>query len=137
MPYDGTAGSEDYALLISAGTLQFITQISPGTTITVSTPFTSTGSWHHVVGEKGEQLLVGLYDGAYMTIYVDGVEKASAAQTGNLLGNLNGNMRIGSYSPSFTQYFSGSINDVRIYKEVLSARTIAEMYETGLSSCAY
>ncbi|MGO8696183.1 MAG: LamG domain-containing protein [Limisphaerales bacterium] len=73
-------------------------------------------NWHNVVVE---------YDGANLSIFIDGVEKGSLGiglQTGF------SSLTIGGF-PS-TQAFSGAINEVRIYNRVLSSNEVSELYQS-------
>ena len=71
------------------------------------------GTWAH---------LALTYDGAALRLYVNGVQVASRARTGNLLTSANP-LQIGGDS-SHGQYFSGIIDEVRIFSR---ARTAAEI----------
>src|SRR4029079_13338606 len=58
------------------------------------------------------------YDGASLRLYVNGVQVASAAQTGNILTSANP-LQIGGDS-IFSQFFAGTIDEVRIYNTALN-----------------
>lgn len=116
MPTSETAGSEKYTLLINANQLQFWTNDT-----SLSTAFTTTGSWVHVAG---------VYDGATMALYVNGTLMNSVAMTGNLRATTNGTLQIGRYGPTFGQYFDGRIDDVRVYERALSAEEIRRLART-------
>ncbi len=62
------------------------------------------------------------YDGATLRLYVNGVQVASQAQTGNLVTSANP-LQIGGDS-IFGQYFQGTIDEVRIYNQALSPSEI-------------
>ncbi len=64
----------------------------------------------------------GTYDGGTMRIYIDGIEAASAANTGNIPTN-SAPFRIGSLGWSGDSY-DGFMNDVRIYNRALHADEI-------------
>ena len=76
--------------------------------------------WHH---------LVGVYDGAHVMLYLDGVLKNSPALTGNI--NVTTiPVQIGRYnSPS--RFFTGSVDEVAIWNRVLSANEITQLYQRG------
>ncbi len=67
------------------------------------------GQWQH---------LAATYDGATARFYVDGVETASKAFTGNV-GDSN-TWRIGAYGPGPTGFYDGAIDEVRVYSRALS-----------------
>jgi hypothetical protein len=62
------------------------------------------------------------YDGASMRLSVNGAEVASLAQTGPI-GSAPGVLRIGGNSV-WGEYFSGLIDEVRVYNRALSAAEI-------------
>ena len=68
--------------------------------------------WHHV----------GLvWDGSYRTLYVDGIEVAKDNNTLTSLENSDGGLYIGvNKNRDAGTYFSGLIDDVRIYNRVIS-----------------
>ena len=84
----------------------------------VSTPFTDTKSWHH---------LVAVYDGATITGYLDDVLMSGSVNpsTGVVTGSLN----IGHADSG--RYFKGFLDDVRIYSRALSASEIKQLYNMG------
>jgi len=68
------------------------------------------------------------YDGANMRIYVNGVQAASRAQTGNIAVTASP-LRIGGNGP-WGEYFAGQIDDVRIYNRALTAAEITSDMNT-------
>lgn len=80
----------------------------------------STGTWHH---------LAGTYDGLNVRLYVDGVERAVTPITGTL-NTYPVAVRI-SGRASNQNYWSGTIDDVRVYNYVRSTTQIAEDAQTG------
>ena len=60
------------------------------------------------------------YDRATLRLYVNGVQVASAAATGNIATSTNP-LQIGGDS-LYGQYFSGRIDEVRVYNRALSRR---------------
>jgi len=77
-------------------------------------------SWHHVDC---------VYDGANVSIYLDGVSVASAAKTG-VVGSGSTAMTIGN-NVAGDRTFNGKIDDVRIYNRALSANEIGQLYHFG------
>jgi hypothetical protein len=75
-------------------------------------------SWHFVVAT---------YDGTTWRTYVDSVAGATNSPSTNTTG---GNLKIGTRQ-DLTQYFSGTIDDVRIYNRALSANDVANLYTAG------
>ena len=62
------------------------------------------------------------YDGANLRLYVNGTQVASKARTGNLTTSANP-LQIGGDS-TYGQYFSGMIDEVRVYNVALTAAQI-------------
>ncbi|MBI3115041.1 MAG: hypothetical protein HYZ09_00935, partial [Candidatus Kerfeldbacteria bacterium] len=78
------------------------------------------GSWQHVAG---------VYDGSTMTIYRNGSSLASTAKTGNIQTS-DQNPRIGMRHTPTTgdgEHFTGSIDEVRIYKRALAAAELTDL----------
>jgi hypothetical protein len=66
--------------------------------------------------------LAATYDGATLRLYVDGVQVGSLAQTGNMITSAR-TLRIGG-NTVWGEYFTGLIDDVRVYNRALSAGEI-------------
>jgi len=72
------------------------------------------------------------YDGAALRLYVNGVQVASRARTGNLLTSANP-LQIGGDS-IHGQYFSGIIDEVRIFNRARTAAEIQGDMQTPIAS---
>jgi len=86
----------------------------------------SDNSWHHVIWVVDRDVLAG-------KVYIDGVLRGLALNTiaGSLVGNMTNaaNLRIGARDISGSPlYFSGSIDEVRIYNRALSASEVLNLY---------
>ena len=76
----------------------------------------SEGVWHHIVG---------VYDGANIKFYLDGVEVRN-----NVVGAFNLDDSVYSLSIGyFNAHFDGKIDEVRIYSRALSEEEIKRLYE--------
>jgi prepilin-type N-terminal cleavage/methylation domain-containing protein len=76
--------------------------------------------------------VTGTYDGANATIYINGVLSNSAPFIKSLK-YVNGQpLTIGTWYGGGTNYFNGSIDEVRIYNAALTASAIREQYLAGL-----
>lgn len=89
------------------------------------------GEWHHVVGVK---------DGYDYSLYVDGTLRDSFNDTHPMNGSSGLPLAIGR-APSWAgSFFSGDLDDVRVYNRVLSAHEIVNLargrYAAGNSSTA-
>ena len=79
----------------------------------------SDGLWHHVGFA---------WDGFYRALYVDGTEVATDTAAMSSLNYLNGGMYIGAdKNLDAMRFFSGLIDDVRIYDVTLTADEIIAM----------
>lgn len=76
------------------------------------------GSWHSVVGT---------YGGGEMRLYVDGVRKASKAVSGDIKYSNTRNLYFGAIGPE-GRYFDGVLDEVRMYRGVLSAGEIRSRF---------
>jgi hypothetical protein len=75
------------------------------------------GQWHHIGF---------VWDGSYRTLYVDGIEAAKDTVGLTELTSSTGGMYIGvGKDRASTSFFSGLIDDIRIYKKALSSEEIA------------
>ena len=70
------------------------------------------------------------YDGAMVRLYVNGVQVASGAQTGDILTSANA-LQIGGDS-FYGQYFQGMIDEVRVYSVALTAAQIQSDMNTPI-----
>ena len=87
------------------------------------------GEWHHIVGT---------YDGSNVRLYIDGLERASAAQTGTVSQLANGEFNINALS-SGTSGFScdGIYQNVRFYDSALTAAQVQTLYHRPWESTNY
>lgn len=74
--------------------------------------------WHHIVGTQ---------TGTTGTLYIDGVQCGTGTLTA--IANGGGTIDIGRFSSSY--YFTGRIDDVRLYSRALGADEILAMYRSG------
>lgn len=72
--------------------------------------------------------LASTYDGKVHRLYVNGVQVASRAQTGKILAS-TGALRIGG-NGLWGEYFTGRIDELRIYNRALTASEIASDMQT-------
>ena len=87
------------------------------------------GKWRHVLAT---------INGSSGKLYVDGVQKALNNSIGTI-PTVGSNLFIGvqSDNTSYADYFSGSIDDVRIFNAVASISQIKEQYFAGLNSLLF
>jgi uncharacterized repeat protein (TIGR02543 family) len=95
-----------------------------GTQRTVITSETySNNIWYH---------FAATYDGTYMKIFVNGVEKASSSQPGTMSPGWEVPFSIGDGRNSNWYPFYGKVNDVRIYNTVLTIDQIKEVAQAKI-----
>lgn len=83
------------------------------------------GSWHH---------LVCIYDGEEIRLYVNGVVEDRNGDIAGSPNNISSAAKVGAFDPEGTQdnrYWSGAVDDVRIYSKALSPEEIFELYRWG------
>jgi hypothetical protein len=85
----------------------------------ISGSIISDGQWHHVGF---------VWDGSYRALYADGVEVAIDNAAQNPLKSADGGLHIGAgKNLAAESFFSGLIDDVRIYDKALSTEEIAAL----------
>ena len=89
--------------------------------ITNDSPVLQLNTWYHIAM---------VYNGSTGIIYTNAVPNAPKTTTGDLIEN-NEPLRIGG---RYTNYFSGGIDDVRIYNYARSQSQILQDYNAGLST---
>lgn len=94
------------------------------------------GSWHDAigtsqVGTSAWKHVAVTYNGATMTMYIDG--KADGTPACNISTSGSGfNNTIGtSFNTAGAYYFDGMIDEVRMYNRALSAAEVAKLYGSG------
>jgi len=111
----GDIGGDDaYSLQAINGEPQFLLNFGPTWTTVGAGMTMNANEWYHIVG---------VYNGATMKIYVNGVEQNSIAQTGAFDVSAS-TFKIGGWAGA--QYWNGSIDEVRIWN---TARTQTELRE--------
>ncbi|MFN8353059.1 MAG: LamG-like jellyroll fold domain-containing protein [Spirosomataceae bacterium] len=108
--------SASYELAVYGGQLTFNLN-GPGSVITTSP---TAGAWH---------LITATYDGAAKKIYVDGTLAISQAASGAI--GTNGEAVMIGTSGGWENYFSGLLDDARIYNRALSPTDILALYNSG------
>jgi hypothetical protein len=81
------------------------------------------GKWHYAVVT---------YDGSTVRLYVDGVQVSSLSTSANPDNTGTRPVRIGANSLTLNGYFTGNVDEVRIWNRALSSTEIANAYNNGL-----
>ena len=84
------------------------------------------GAWHHCAAT---------FDGHHMRVYLDGKEIGALQRPGTITTQADATAFLGS-SSGRGEYFQGSMDDLRIYREALTPREIAQLYRGGVDSLA-
>lgn len=112
--------------MISNGKIAFWIYNDAATKFLVTSPNDyNDDQWHHVVG---------VYDGSAVTLYIDGLQVASA-NAGTIFYGAGG-IAIGRDGDYGGAYFKGLVDDVRFYNKDLSAQEVLDLYRqtSGLIS---
>jgi hypothetical protein len=105
------------------------TNSTGSSTISVNTPFTKCDdsfSQHSFEAEKWCFYAI-TYDGIKVSAYMNDAKIFEQAYYGNLISN-NSPLHIGLDEPGLTEYFSGSLDDLRIYAHALTESEILNLY---------
>jgi len=69
------------------------------------------------------------FDGTTLKSYINGILRNQWTRNGILTYNINGNIWLGGRnSTDYPRYFSGAIDDVRIYNRALTSAEILQLY---------
>jgi hypothetical protein len=121
----GACHAASYAIYNSPTGLRFGAQDLTGTwrdTPAKAPASVNDGNWHHVVGT---------YDGGNVALYFDNALVGTAPMTGAIKYDLSSHndLYIGSYkSEACTLGYTGQIDEVRLYREALSASQISNRF---------
>ncbi len=88
-----------------------------------------TGSGAPNIGDQAWHHLVGAYDGAAMTLYVDGTLRVSAAQSGSI-GTSTSPLDIGAYNGTDNRLV-GTIDELALYRYGLSRSQVEAHYDAA------
>ena len=125
---EGTSGSEiisvanDYLIRTNAGEIRVSTnQTSDVTCETVGLSMADS-TWHQVIGTR---------DATNVKIYLDGVLVKTCATGDNQDFDHDSDVMIGAHTTSGSYYFTGQIDEARIYDRVITAAEIAALAAGG------
>lgn len=114
---NNTDGNNGFDLRAGAeGKAEFNIAIDGSWKVVTSEEIMELGKWNHIAG---------VYDGEYIRIFVNGVERASLSATGTI-SNFNKNMYLGSSSGWTGRLFNGLIDEVRYWNVGLTAEQIRD-----------
>jgi hypothetical protein len=115
---DSSVGGRQYGLNVAGNTLVFE---NLGYSTAATLPPFSTNQWHHYAIT---------YDRAFVRFYFDGSCFASNALTVVLQQN-SLPLMIGCDPPGANEFFTGKMDEIRVYNRPLSATEVAQLYYLG------
>jgi hypothetical protein len=119
----GTGGTVSYALYTgdSAGLRFFVNLSGTGVIVTPAASIEQVwdGAWHHVTG---------VYDGATVKLYIDGLLIGSADAAGDIDYSEAGPLIFGDYRVATELPFRGGIDEVKLYDRALSEQEIVQSF---------
>ncbi|MFZ1812665.1 MAG: LamG domain-containing protein [Candidatus Saccharimonadales bacterium] len=115
-----TTTDSQSVLALAANVPSFMLTIG-GSPYTATGAAISSGVWTH---------LVGSYDGSMVRLYANGVEVGQSAATGSIATN-NFAWTIGRDANAASNYFNGSVDEVKVLSRTLSAEEVKAEYDAG------
>lgn len=114
-----------YLLLVDSTTsnkFNFTIRIGAANKTVISTSTYNSTGWHRVVGT---------YDGATVTLYVDGLSTGTPVSTSGAITNPSDSLVFGNYSASGTSgtAFAGGMDDIVVANRAWSQSEVTEDYE--------
>lgn len=124
-----TDASDDYGIQ-ATGNGRYRFRIRTGGGLTeINSPdakYPYDGTWHHILG---------VYDGAYMKLYIDGNLEASSAKTGTLVNGGSTVLYVGqTKNLEGTRWYHGKIDEVKIWNYAFTEDEINIDYNLGKAS---
>jgi hypothetical protein len=126
-PYPWPSGSWYFSVATFEGrsALYFDTTTTGGRRACFGATNLTLGEWHHVVG---------VYDGARLSVYLDGQLDGSIDHWGGTLGANTIQLTVGRL---LDLYFDGVIDEAQIYNRALTAEEVEEIYRGGRALLDY
>ena len=82
------------------------------------------GQWHYAVMT---------YDGTTLRLYIDGAQVASKSTAGAVPDNTGTQpVRVGANSRSLDRFFTGNVDEVRVWNRVLTSTEVSNAYNSGV-----
>ena len=130
---NGGAASSGRGLILETGSGYIVWQQANGTSgqstaITTASNSYNDGNWHHVVGTiDGNRV---------MKLYIDGNVETSTPTANSSASSPLYTLEIGRRAFYNSQYFNGSIDQVRIYDKALSSDEVSILYNETTSTAS-
>lgn len=128
----GPTSQQGYLFFANNGNTSWQFRVYNGTgntTITDTSVDVAANTWYHIVG---------VYDGANISIYVNGVPTSTTSGTVVYARNTNAPTRIGAGTTETTPslFFPGQLDNVAIYHSVLTPAQIVAHYDAATTNAA-
>ena len=121
----GASNNVERAVKLSAGKVQLFEKNGGAETSLLSSGTVNDDSWHHIVCT-----IAGI--SSAWKIYVDKIDVSASAVNGPGNSNLavtQTTIAVSYLNAAISNYYAGSIDDLRVYNEVLSTAEITELYD--------
>ena len=83
------------------------------------------------ITQQSFTFVTATYDGAFVKLYINGVEELSTAHTASV-HNSTADFLIGSIDAGTGAFFDGSLTQTMVFNSALSASDITELYNNGI-----
>jgi hypothetical protein len=124
--YNGPMYSDNFGIIWDHGSLSYLASAAVGAAngnfYSASFGSLSPNTWYH---------LAASYDGTTLKSFKNGTEVSSVVTSGGLL-NTTTNLKLGKH-PSFTQFFTGSIDEARIWNKTLTCSQLRASMASQIS----
>lgn len=117
--YDGSGGFPYGLQLDTSGRARFTASDGTNTPAVHSGDAVNDGNWHHIVGVRDK--------GQTLKIYLDGVLKNTTTDTATGTSTNSSGLYVARVGGG-AQYFSGTIDEIKIFNEVLSDAKVSHEY---------
>ena len=116
-----------FDIRVTANNIAFSVATGGGFTVYRPTVTLAASTWNHIVG---------VYDGANMTVYLNGNRVNAQAKTGTVSNQGVNGFNIGS-NTSGTGFMTGSVDEVRVYTRALSGNDVSQLYNWAPGPVGY
>jgi len=123
----GDTGNLNYGIwMTNEEKIQAGFETSGGKPMYATSPLSySDGKWHYAVVT---------YDGSFVNLYVDGIQVATKPTSGTPDNGGNEPVRLGANSDSLNNYFVGEVDEVRVWKNALTAQQVVDAFNGNINT---
>lgn len=112
--------NNSYEAGVTGGNLYFLVDTGSAVSATTTVSTFADNEWHH---------FAGVYDGANVSLYIDGVLKDAPTQTGSMTDTTD-NLIIGA-DTDLANEMSGVLDDIRLYNRAFDSTEVKSLYRLG------